>query len=243
MEGGIHEMATKKTTRKKTAKATRKKATSKRVTARKAASKKGTRKRSSQAAVSRKKSARGPSRRVSAPAKRQSSGSLSPSREKASGSWKTRGSSASRRIIRQIAKRILKEAEGRTREEAASLTGALVSDIKNLKAGNLPSLKLFLRVVRDGGFDPDALIHDNELRRLPPRTSTRNARSKLISDRVHKLAKSYDPAELSKTTGLSIYTIYQHRVADKRVGLHTLIALVISGVVTAREIFLGQTSR
>ena len=153
---------------------------------------------------------------------------------------KTRGSLASRRIIRQVAKRILKEAEGRTREEAAVLTGAHVDDIKNLKAGNLPSLKLFLRVVREGRFDPDALIKKNALRKLPSGVSTRNAHSKQISQRIRKLAKEMDPAKLSKSTGLSIYTIYQHRVAEKRVGLHTILSFVDSGVVSAREIFLGQ---
>jgi len=236
-------MAAKKTARKKSTSPLRKKATRKRAPARKAASKVGRRKSSAKATPTRKKARKKATKRVTAKATRTSRSSAADARRKPTGGWKTRGSSASRRIIRQIAKRILQESQGRTREEAAEVTGALVSDIKNLKAGNLPSLKLFLRVVRDGGYDPDVLIREGELRKLPPRTSTRNARSKLISERVHKLAKSYDPAELSKLTGLSIYTIYQHRVADKRVGLHTLIALVISGVVSAREIFLGQTGR
>ena len=156
------------------------------------------------------------------------------------GDSKTRGSQASRRIIRQIAKRILKESEGRTREAAAAITGAHVDDIKNLKAGNLPSLKLFLRVVREGRFDPDALVKKNALKKLPSGVSIRNAHSKQISERIRKLAKELDPAELSKSTGLSIYTIYQHRVANKRVGLHTILAFVDAGVVSCREIFLGQ---
>jgi hypothetical protein len=104
----------------------------------------------------------------------------------------------------------------------------------------LPSLKLFLRVVREGRFDPDALIKKNALKRLPAGRSTRNAHSKQISERIRRLAKDMDPAKLSKSTGLSIYTIYQHRVANKRVGLHTILAFVDAGVVSAREIFLGQ---
>ena len=142
-------------------------------------------------------------------------------------------------MIRQVAKRILQESEGRTREEAARITGAHVDDIKNLKAGNLPSLKLFLRVVRQGGYDPDALIKKNELRKLPAGVSVRGARSKQISERVRRIARERDPAELSRATGLSIYTIYQHRVANKRVGLHTILSLVDADVVSAREIFLG----
>ena len=96
------------------------------------------------------------------------------------------------------------------------------------------------RTPRLGGYDPDALVKKNQLKKLPARISTRGARSKLISERVRKLAKSHDPATLSKQTGLSIYTIYQHRVANKRVGLHTVLSFVDAGVVTPREIFLGQ---
>ncbi|MCP5040376.1 MAG: hypothetical protein GY944_05050 [bacterium] len=157
------------------------------------------------------------------------------------GESKTRGSQVSRRQIRQIAQRILKEAKGRTREEASARTGAHVDDIKNLKAGNLPSLKLFLRVVRDGRYDPEVLIKKNELKKLPASVSTRSARAKLISERIRKVAKDGDPATLAQDTGLSIYTIYQHRVANKRVGLHTILAFVDAGAVSAREVFLGRT--
>jgi len=155
------------------------------------------------------------------------------------GGTKTRGSEASRQQIRRLARRILKEARGRTREEAAALTGAHVNDIKNLKAGNLPSLKLVLRVVRNGRFDPDALIERNDLKKLPASRSTRGARASLISARIRKLAKENDPSMLAAATGLSVYTIYQHRVANKQVGLHTILSFVDAGVVSARKIFLG----
>lgn len=155
------------------------------------------------------------------------------------GDSKTRGSLASRRQIRQIAQRILKEAKGKTREEASALTGAHVDDIKNLKAGNLPSLKLFLRVVRDGHFDPEELIKNNALKKLPKGVSTKHARSRLISARIRKLAKERQPATLAKETGLSIFTIYQHRVVNKRVGLHTILSFIQADAVSAREIFLG----
>jgi len=156
------------------------------------------------------------------------------------GDSKTRGSQTSRRQIRQIALRILKEAKGKTREEASALTGAHVDDIKNLKAGNLPSLKLVLRVIRNGHFDPEALIKRNVLKKLPSSVSTRNARAKQISARIRKLAKERQPATLAKQTGLSIYTIYQHRVVNKRVGLHTILSFIQADAVSAREIFLGS---
>ncbi len=200
-------------------KATRKKAAGRKVAKKKARKKKAAKKKKK--AASKKTAAkRGPGRPPG-------------------GDSKTRGSQVSRRQIRQIAQRILKEAKGRTREEASALTGAHVDDIKNLKAGNLPSLKLFLRVIRDGRFDPDALIKKNDLRKLPKGVTTKGARAKLISARIRKLSKEQDPAKLAKATGLSIYTIYQHRVANKRVGLHTILAFIDAGVVSARKIFLG----
>ncbi len=211
-----------KTARKATRKPSAKKFPRKKAVMRKTAKKKVVTKKASKKAASKKKGAkRGPGRPPGSDAK-------------------TQGSQASRRQIRQIAQRILKEAKGRTPVEASPRTGAHVNDIKNLKAGNLPSLKLFLRVVRDGHFDPEALIKKNDLKKLPSGVSTKNARAKLISARIRKLAKEQHPATLAKTTGLSIYTIYQHRVANKRAGLHTILAFIDAGVVSAREIFLGH---
>ncbi len=201
--------------------AARKKTAKRKAARKKATRKKATRKKASRKKAPRKKARRGPGRPPG-------------------GDSKTRGSTASRRLIRQIARRILKESEGHTREVAAQRTGAHVDDIKNLKAGNLPSLKLFLRVVREGRYDPEALVKKDRLKKLPPSVSTRNARAKQISMRIRKLAKAHDPAKLAKASGLSIYTIYQHRVADKRVGLHTVLAFVDAGVVSARDIFLGK---
>lgn len=156
------------------------------------------------------------------------------------GDSKTRGSHASRRQIRQLAQLILGVAKGKTRTQASALTGAHVDDIKNLKAGNQPSLKLFLRMIRGGHFDPEALIKDSAFKKLPSSVSTHGARSKLISARIRKLAKERQPAMLAKETGLSIYTIYQHRVANKRVGLHTILSFIQADAVSAREIFLGR---
>ena len=211
-----------KTARKATRKPSAKKFPRKKAVMRKTAKKKVVTKKASKKAASKKKGAkRGPGR--------------PPGSES-----KTRGSQASRRQIRQIAQRILKEAKGRTPLEASPRTGAHVTDIKNLKAGNLPSLKLVLRVVRDGRFDPEALIKKNDLKKLPSGVSTKNARAKLISARIRKIAKEQHPATLAKAAGLSIYTIYQHRVANKRAGLHTILAFIDAGVVSAREIFLGH---
>jgi hypothetical protein len=209
-------------------KAAVKKVAKKKVAKKKASKKKAVKKKAGNKKVAKKKAA-----------KKKAAGKRGPGRPPGVDS-KTRGSQSSRKQIRRIAARILKEAEGHTREEAAARTGAHVDDIKNLKAGNLPSLKLVLRIVREGGFDPDALIKKNAFRKLPASVSTRNARAKLISARIRKLAKEKDPAALAKATGLSIYTIYQHRVANKRVGLHTILSFIDAGVANPREIFIGN---
>lgn len=222
--------------RKSTGKALKRKAA--RKATRKSAAKKGASRKQAAKKAGKKKAGKKKATRKKAGSKKKGA-KRGPGRPPGSES-KTRGSQTSRRQIRQIAQRILKEAKGCTREEASARTGAHVDDIKNLKAGNLPSLKLFLRVVRDGRFDPEALIKKNDLKKLPSGASTKNARAKLISARIRKISKQQDPARLAKATGLSIYTIYQHRVANKRVGLHTILAFIDAGVVSAREIFLGS---
>jgi hypothetical protein len=226
--------STKKTAKKKTAKkkAAKKKASTKKTAKKKAAKKKASTKKTAKKKASKKKASKKTS-------KKKAGAKRGPGRPPG-GDSKTRGSKTSRRQVRRIAQLILKEAKGRTREEASERTGAHVDDIKNLKAGNLPSLKLVLRVVRNGRCDPNVLIAKHQLKKLPAGVSTKGARAEQIAARIRKLAKESDPAELAAKTGLSIYTIYQHRVAGKRVGLHTILAFVDAGVVTASQIFLGR---
>jgi len=219
-------------------KAAKKKASSKKTAKKKTAKKKTAKKKASSKKTAKKKTAK---KKASSKktAKKMAAAPRGPGRPPG-GDSKTRGSKASRRQVRRIAQRILQEAKGRTREEASERTGAHVDDIKNLKAGNLPSLKLVLRVVRNGRCDPNALISKDQLKKLPAGVSTKGARAEQIAVRIRKLAKESDPTELAAKTGLSIYTIYQHRVAGKRVGLHTILAFIDAGVVTASQIFLGR---
>ena len=226
--------AKKKASSKKTAK---KKTAKKKTAKKKASSKKTAKKKTAKKKASSKKTAKKTAKKKTA--KKKAAAKRGPGRPPG-GDSKTRGSKASRRQVRRIAQRILQEAKGRTREEASERTGAHVDDIKNLKAGNLPSLKLVLRVVRNGRCDPNALISKDQLKKLPAGVSTKGARAEQIAVRIRKLAKESDPTELAAKTGLSIYTIYQHRVAGKRVGLHTILAFIDAGVVTASQIFLGR---
>ena len=226
--------STKKTAKKKasTKKTAKKKAAKKKASTKKTAKKKASTKKTAKKKASKKKASKKTS-------KKKAGAKRGPGRPPG-GDSKTRGSKTSRLQVRRIAQLILKEAKGRTREEASERTGAHVDDIKNLKAGNLPSLKLVLRVVRNGRCDPNVLIAKYQLKKLPAGVSTKGARAEQIAARIRKLAKESDPAELAAKTGLSIYTIYQHRVAGKRVGLHTILAFVDAGVVTASQVFLGR---
>jgi len=226
--------SSKKTAKKKTAK---KKASSKKTAKKKTAKKKASSKKTAKKKTAKKKASK---RKASKKTSKKKAGAKRGPGRPPGGDSKTRGSKTSRRQVRRIAQLILKEAKGRTREEASERTGAHVDDIKNLKAGNLPSLKLVLRVVRNGRCDPNVLISKDQLKKLPAGVSTKGARSEQIAARIRKLAKESDPAELAAKTGLSIYTIYQHRVAGKRVGLHTILAFVDAGVVKASQIFLGR---
>ena len=78
---------------------------------------------------------------------------------------KPRGSPKTRRTVKRIAKNILDECADSTIAAAAKRTGLEPHDIKNLRAGNLPSLQLVLRLVARGHYSPEALIRQGKLRK------------------------------------------------------------------------------
>lgn len=152
---------------------------------------------------------------------------------------KTPGSPKTHAAVQRIATLILDECAKYTRAEAATKTGLETTDIKNLKAGNLPGLLLILRLIKRGRMNPEALIVKNELKRLPGRSSVDGAEPHLIAERIRTLAKSEDAATLAEKTGLSINTIYQQRVANRRVGLHAVLAFIDAGA-SPNFIFFGK---
>lgn len=154
-------------------------------------------------------------------------------------STRVRGTAKTRRTIQRIADRILRETQASTVEEGARRLGLVNHDIKNLRAGNLPSLQLILRLVGKGRYSPEALIRKGELKKLPKAASTRPAQQRLISGRIRKLAKEHDAQALVKTTGLSIYHIYQLRVGNKPAGIHTVLGFIDAGS-SPDEIFFGR---
>lgn len=152
---------------------------------------------------------------------------------------RVRGTRKTRRTIQKIANRILDETSKSTVEEGAKRLGLVNHDIKNLRAGNLPSLQLVLRLIAKGRYSPEALIRDGQLKKLPKSASTRPAQQRLISGRIRKLAKEQEAASLVKATGLSIYHIYQLRVGNKPAGIHTVLGFIDAGS-SPDEIFFGR---
>lgn len=155
---------------------------------------------------------------------------------------KPRGSQRTHKTLERIAACILDETREMTVGEAAEHTGLERHDVKNLRAGTLPSLQLLLRFVTRGRYAPDALIVAGELRKLPARTSTQAAQVRLVGARIRKLAQEGDAATLARATGLSIYNIYQLRAGRKAPGIHAVLGFIDAGAAP-NHVLLGQVAR
>ncbi len=229
--------AAKKATRKKVAKkrvvkkAAKKKATKKKATKKRAAPKKGGKGGAAKKVVkkkaAKKKSVRKTARRAAKPARR---------RQKRAGSNKTRI------MVRDIGKRILAECAGQSPNDVAKRLGLDSYDIKNLRAGNLPSLDMVLKLVTKGRFSPESIIYGKSFKKLAPGVSTKNAQPRLINTRIRKLAASKPAQEWGNATGLAVHSIYQLRVSGARAGLHTVLGFLNAGI-PLEEIFFGTKPR
>ena len=150
----------------------------------------------------------------------------------------SRGTPKTRKMQRNFANQIFKMSDGLTVTESAKTTGLTEVDIKNLRSGNMPSLTHIVRIVRKNRVTPESLVSTGPLKKLKPSLATKGAQERLIIGRIRKLAKSKPAAELAKSTGLSINSIYQLRGADARVGFHVLVAFYSAGY-SASEMLLG----
>lgn len=148
------------------------------------------------------------------------------------------GSPQTRKMVREIGKRILSFCKGQTPNEVAERLGLDAYDVKNLRAGNLPSLDMVLKMVNNGRYSPESIVYGKELKKLAPKVSTKNAKPKLINERVRKLAASKPAQEWGKATGLAVHSIYQLRVSGARAGLHTVLGFLNAGV-SLEELFYG----
>ena len=149
-----------------------------------------------------------------------------------------RGTAATRRMQRCLAKHILALTKGCTKSEAAKRTGLTVNDIKNLRAGNMPSLRWLICLVRFLRVTPESVVKSGPLDKLPDSVNTRGAQLRLIRARMRHIARSRVPAELADESGLAIMTIYIMRGPNCSVGLHSYLAFVDAGY-SASELLLG----
>lgn len=151
---------------------------------------------------------------------------------------KSLGSPMVRKILQRITQTILNECSHSSRAEVAKLLGLNVSHINNLRQGNLPGIRLILKLFRDGKISPKSLILDNKIKKLESEVSTDSAHHDLVSMRVRELARKEDAAELAERSGLPVTTIYQTRVANRRSGLRTILGFIDAGA-SPDYIFLG----
>ena len=154
---------------------------------------------------------------------------------------KPAGSPTTRQMVRQIGKRILDFCADCTPVEGAKQLGLDSYDIKNLRAGNLPSLDMVIKLVRDGRFSPKSILLGKKLEKLAPKVSTASVQQRLINNRVRTMAASKPAQEWGKATGLAVHSIYQLRVAGARAGIHTVLGFMNAGV-SLDELFFGKKS-
>ena len=84
----------------------------------------------------------------------------------------SRGTPASRRMQRQLASHILGLTKNSSLSESAEITNLKTSDIKNLRAGNMPSLAIFLCLVKKMRCTPESMLAKGELKKLHGRVRT-----------------------------------------------------------------------
>jgi DNA-binding phage protein len=137
-----------------------------------------------------------------------------------------------------LAKHIQNLTEGSTIAESAKRVGLTTNDIKNLRAGNMPSLRALLCVVRTRMTSPSSLISSGPLEALPKGISLRGATERHVKARIQRISRENDPASLAAESGLSIASIYQYRSLNDKIGLHAFLAFVSAGY-DADELLLG----
>jgi len=141
-----------------------------------------------------------------------------------------------------LANTILDLTEGHSIAESAAITGLTTNDIKNLRAGNMPSLRSLLCLVRTLRKTPRSLISGGRLQPLPKEASLRSATEAKVRSRIQAHSRENDPADLAERSGLSIASIYQYRSLNDKMGLHAYLAFVDAGY-DADELLLGSGAK
>ncbi len=136
-------------------------------------------------------------------------------------------------------RRILKLCKDFTPTGGSEATGLLVYDIKNLRAGNGPSLRTVLKLVTKGRYSPKFLLFGKRPQKLQEAESTRLVQHRLIAARIRRLARERPAKEVAADTGLPVFTIYEYRGARKRPGLHVILGFLAAGFTTD-HLFFGK---
>jgi len=153
--------------------------------------------------------------------------------------YKPVGSTKTRQTVRLMGKRILDTVANNTAVEGAKYLGIDTHDVNNIRAGNLPSLDIVIKLITNGRYSPESIIFGKTLQKLSPKFSTKACKKQLISNRIRKLSQSKPAQQWSKATGLSAQSIYQLRVSGSRAGLHTVLGFINAGV-PMNDIFFGN---
>lgn len=150
----------------------------------------------------------------------------------------SRGTPKTRRMQRQIANHIHALTSTLTQAEAAVKVGVSYNDIRNLSAGNMPSLRMLVAMVKHLRCTPESLLAKGEPKKLTRGKRTSGAQIRSIRSRIRKICQEGDPATLAKSTGLTITSIYQLRGQYAKAGLHTFLAFTAAGHC-ASDLLLG----
>lgn len=153
-----------------------------------------------------------------------------------------RGTESTRRRQLNLANTILDLTEGHSIAESSAITGLTTNDIKNLRAGNMPSLRSLLCLVRALRKTPRSLISGGKLMPLSKEVTLRGATEAKVRSRIQAHSRENDPADLAERSGLSIASIYQYRSLNDKMGLHAYLAFVDAGY-DADELLLGSGAK
>ena len=94
-------------------------------------------------------------------------------RRKPSPKQGTRGTAKTRQMQRNLADHILAMTDDFTVASGAEATGLTPNDIKNLRVGNMPSLRILVALVKTLRYSPDSLIKKGPPKKPPARLSRR----------------------------------------------------------------------
>ena len=150
----------------------------------------------------------------------------------------TKGTPKTRRMQRLLAKNIHLLTCDKSRPEGADYTGLSINDIRNLREGNLPSLRHLIAIVKTIKVKPTSLLAGTTLEPLPKGKRVRGVDLLKVCERIRKIVLKEDPITLSNLTGLPVGTIHQYRSKDRIVGLRVFLGFVCAGY-SADELILG----